>query len=86
MTYHRGPQNPDARANFEAALEFGVLPLAPADYSPMRPEEHRPVPVRSMQTPAKPVRRIVVASPKALRRTKKLVVTASDIMKNRGVV
>ena len=34
MTYHtKGPKNPDLRANFLAALELGVCPLAPANYS-----------------------------------------------------
>lgn len=79
----RGKEHPDSRPNFEALLEWGLLPMARADYSPMRPEElatEAPLPELV------PVDSVPLVFDRPARQIKGLIVTAADILRGRGRV
>lgn len=79
----RGKENPDARPHFEALLEWGLLPMARPDYSPMRPEEWHTVAVDEKPVAAEYV---TPTFSRPIRQTKGLIVTAADILRGRGRV
>ena len=88
MTNARAPKR--YRPGCAAALEYGVSPLARADYSPMRPEElHTVLPPRPDRSAhSRQVRQAAerIKAFRPARHVKGLVVTADDIRHHRGIV
>ena len=88
MTSTQGPMDPLAREIFLASLEYGVNPLARADYSKEAPEASRKaLKPRADRNALRRTAEVLAARTgrpvRPERKTRKLIVTAEDILAGR---